>query len=536
MESAFRKEQYMSKRTGEKVSKVDYRLLYKRRIVDFLETIKDSKQTISQMNKSMEKLFSMGDYVLPVCISKLKENDATLAPVICYALEFADDYTVIEPLLDILKMYNISDQIKARILTVLSHYGIDARDLPLDIIIKDFDKIAVESLEDMLDDIDNDYFLIPYILDDLEEFTPQMKVIYVKDIGNLRNEKAINLLEILVMTDDVLVAQEAARALGKIKSSKSLNTLNRLSKFTKNEKIKDTVLREARRLKFCGVLPKNNVHKLKLGKPTKIVISSIDGLGNRALWFAWNNPIRKDKLVTMNLLLNTETGVSDCWCVSQISPEYFKLSVDDLAKTAIVAECDLEYALCILCDALYCSHKKQRKFPYQFYFWKYLLEQEYNLNPENYRPKLKEIPASCDKMSIQKTFELFNYNIFQDWFISDPRVYDYADCFKSKYGYSLKKMPYKKMDFIFSNFTEELIKPRVKTLKRMLKLTADFAEKLGQREIAQVTLVAAESLELTQLCYHPFIRRMIIESLKVAIINMKNGFDMRLTPEAFYEF
>lgn len=526
----------MSKRIGEKVPKVDYRLLYKRRVIDFLETIKDSKQTISQMNKSMEKLFSMGDYVIPVCISKLKENDETLAPVICYALEFADDYAVIEPLLDVLKMSNVSDQVKARILTVLSHYGIDVRDLPLDIIIRDFDKIAVESLEDMLDDIDNDYFLIPYILDDLEEFTTEMKVIYVRDIGNLRNEKAIALLEVLVMTDDVLVAQEAARALGKIKSSRSLDTLNRLSNFIKNEKIKNIVLREARRLRFCGILPKNNVHKVKLGKPTKIIISSIDGLGNRALWFAWNSPILQGKLITMNLLLNTETGVSDCWCISQISPENFKLSIEDLAKTTIVAECDLEYAIYMLRDALYYNHKKQREFPYQFYFWKYLLTQEYDLYPENYRPKLDKILASCDKLNIQKTFELFNYNIFQDWFISDPRVYDYADNFKSKYGYSLKKMPYKKMDFIFSNFTEELIRPRLKTLKRMLKLTADFAEKLGQRQLAQITLVAAESLDLTQLCYHPFIRRMIIESLKVAIINMQNGFDMRLTPEAFYEF
>lgn len=526
-----------TKRMSERASKVDYRLLYRKRIIDFLETIKDSKRTISQMNMSMEKLFSMGDYVLDVCISKLKENDETLAPVICYALEFADDYSVVEPLLDILKMSNVSDQVKTRILTVLSYYGIDAIDLPLDIIIKDFDKVAIESLEDMLDDIDNDYFLIPYILDDLEEFSTQMKAAYVEDIGNLKNEKAIDILEIIAATDDELVAQEAVQALGKIKSSKSLDTLNRLSNFIKNKRIKDITLRESRRLKFCGVLPSGNTHEVKLGKPRKIFISSIDGLGSRALWFVWNNPIKQGKLVTMNLLLNIEIGVSDCWCISQISPEYLKTSINDLAKTAIVAECDLEYALLILRDALYCNYKKQKGFPYQFYFWKYLLTQEYELSPKRYIPKFREISTSCcNKISIRKTFELFNYNIFQDWFISDPRVYDYADILKSKGDHKFKKISSKKLDYIYSNFTEELIRPRIKTLKKMLNFTADFIEMLGQREMAQITLLAAESLDVPQLYNHPFIRRMIIESLKVAIVNMKNGFDMRLTPEVFYEF
>ena len=98
-----------------------------------------------------------------------ERGDESLAPVVCYALEYADDYDVVEPLMDMLILPNISDKIKARILTVLSHYGIDAGELPLNIIMNDFDKVAADSLAEMIEDINNDVFLIPYILDDLEE-------------------------------------------------------------------------------------------------------------------------------------------------------------------------------------------------------------------------------------------------------------------------------------------------------------------------------------------------------------------------------
>jgi hypothetical protein len=69
------------------------------------------------------------------------------------------------------------------VLAVLSHYGIDAGELPLEMIMKDFDKMASESLTDMLRDIEEDPFLITYILDDLEEFSLEMKLAYIKDLG-----------------------------------------------------------------------------------------------------------------------------------------------------------------------------------------------------------------------------------------------------------------------------------------------------------------------------------------------------------------
>jgi hypothetical protein len=328
----------MRRKTGKKASKVDYRLLHKKRIIDFLESLKDKDYTVWQMDEFMKKLFSMGDQVVPVCLAKLRESDEVLAPVVCYALEFANDYDVVEPLMDILVMPNVSDKVKARILTVLSHYGVDAGELPLDIIMNDFDKVATDSLVEMLEDISKDYFLIPYILDDFEEFPLDMKLAYIRDIGEQRDEKAVPLLEIIATIDDLPIAQEAVRALGKIKSGKALFSLNKLANQLTDESLKKVASREAQRLKFSGIQMEICAPPVNLQKPVKVIISSIDGLGSRALWIAWRNPLKRRKLCSMNLLLNADLGIKDCWGVSQISMREFNASVKDLSKTTMVAE------------------------------------------------------------------------------------------------------------------------------------------------------------------------------------------------------
>ncbi len=526
----------MYKRTKEKVSKVDYRLLYKKRIVDFLESLKGKDHTVWQLDESMNKLFNMGEQVVPVCLDKLKEGDESLAPVVCYALEYADDYDVVEPLMDMLILPNISDKIKARILTVLSHYGIDAGELPLNIIMNDFDKVAADSLAEMIEDINNDVFLIPYILDDLEEFTLDMKLAYVNDIGNLKDEKSIPILEIMATIDEAQVAQEAIKALGKIKSGKALFTLNKLLNFLGIESVKKTAEREIQRLKFSGVQMEICKPRLKLKEAEKVIISSMDGLGSRAIWVAWKNPLKKGKLSSMNLLINADTGIRDCWGVSQITSDEFNSTINDLEKTTVVVEEDMDYALTLIRDALYHNYQRNAEIPYQFFFWKYILEQSYNLKPYKYKPvfpgySMKEI--AIDEELFKKTFDLFSYNIFDDWFVAEPRVYDYAEQNKSKKGYLLKKMTHQKTEKLFSEFTKELIEPQRNVLRRMLELTADFSARSKNEELTKTVLCAYVHMDIEPLHYHPFIQRMVIESIRVALNNMKNGFDMRINPDAF---
>lgn len=528
----------MQKKLRRKASKVDYSLLIKRQILSYLEDLKDKDCTVGQLDRSMKKLFSMGDLVVPVCLSKLRESDEELAPIVCYALEYANDYRLVDPLMDILVMPQVSDKVKARILSVLSHYGVDTGDLPLTSIMKDFEKVVTQSLVEMIEDINRDYFLIPYILDDLQDFPPEVKLAYIRDIGEQRLEKAVILLEILGKVDDVPVAEEAAKALGKIKSGKALYALNKVFREVADEQVKRTLEREIRRLKFSGVVEEPYEMPVNIKKPVKMMLSSIDGLGSRVLWIAWRNPVKKRRLCSMNLLLNVSDGIRDCWSISQMTGREFENSVKDLSRSTIIVEADAQYAVTLMRDAYYRNLKEGNPIPYQFFFWKGIVEESLScrISPKPYSPDFSMYDLSsimADENYFKSTFDLFNYRLFEDWFVAEPRVYDYAEEHKSKNGYYIKKMTISKAENLFSKFAAELVEPRVETLKRMLELAADFLNKMGERELVKVVLSALLHLDSTPLHHHPFIQRMIIESLRVALVNMKNGFDMRVNPEAF---
>lgn len=520
----------MQKRVKEGASKVDYRLLYKKQILDYLESLKSKEQSIWQMDEAMRRLFRISDQVVPVCLSKLRENDEQLAPVICYALEYANDFSVVEPLMDILIMQEVSDKIKARILTVLTHYGIDAGELPLDMIMNDFDKMASDSMEEMLADIYRDPFLIPYLLDDLEEFNLEMKLAYIMDLAALKDERAILFLEILASIDEPPVAAEAIKALGQISSGKALYVLEKLKSRVSDENNKKLIHRESQRLKFKGVTMEVFKPWEKLKQPTKIYISSIDGLGSRVLWIAWKNPFKNRKLCFMNLLIGVDAGIKDCWGASNITAREFNSSIRDFSKTMFVTKCDLEYAILLINDALFVNKTNTSPTPYQFYFWKNLLEQHSVIKQQQYEPSFADYDLDMIKKDLEclkNTFDLYDSGFFNDWFIAHPRVYDFAEENKSKRAYSIKKMTYQKMENLFAKFSEELIEPNEDKIRRMLLLSADLLDKVDEKSLVKTVLSAYYNMDIKPLYYHPFIQRMVIESIKVALRNMKNGFDMR---------
>jgi len=158
------------------------------------------------------------------------------------------------------------------------------------------------------------------------------------------------------------------------------------------------------------------------------------------------------------------------------------------------------------------------------------LEQHCGIKQQLYEPNFDDYDLDLiknDKECFKSTFDLYDSSFFSDWFIAHPRVYDYAEENKSKRGYILKKMTYKKMESLFSKFSGELIEPIADRIKRMLQLSADFLAKIGQDQVARAALCAYLNMDIKPIYYHPFIQRMIIESIKVALSNMKNGFDMR---------
>ena len=268
----------MPKKENNSTSKVDYRLLYKKQISDYLESIDVDNLTVKEANTIMDNLFKMGDQVIPVCIEKLKDDNEELAPVLCYVLQYAEDPSVVEPLIDILLSKGMSDEIKARILGVIAEYGVDINQLPLNSILTDLDRMAANSMEKLLADISDDIFFMTYILEDFEDFSEDMQVAYLYDLGGTNDERAVGLLEVLARLSNPVIALESVKQIGRIKHPRALDSLIRLEKEnTEENHLKATISREIRRLKMSGVIEQNFNYRIKCEHYKSIVSGFLGG-------------------------------------------------------------------------------------------------------------------------------------------------------------------------------------------------------------------------------------------------------------------
>ncbi|MDI3535241.1 MAG: hypothetical protein PWQ82_1606 [Thermosediminibacterales bacterium] len=518
-------------------NKVDYTLLIRRKILDSLDSLRGKELTVKEIDKFMERLFKNGkDQVVSICLSKLKESDEDIAPIVCYALQYANDSSIISPLMDILLNPRVDDMTKTRVLGILADYGVDIGNLPLDEILHDFDRMASDSMEKMLQDIDDDMFFVSYILEDFDTFTPEMKTAYIKDLGDTKDERAVILLESLAQVDDPKIAQEAVRQLGRIKKSKALSALQRVLEFCSDEITKNVVSREIRRLKMIGIHPEGTDKSEFEIKQYKAIVSSIDGLGSRALWFSWRHPKNKRKLCSINLLVNIKDGIKDCWAVPEISVRDFNSTLKELKKEAEVLE-DYEYALKILQDALNQNRVSGKPVPTLMSFWKRFFRKQ-DIVEKRYDPeKPNEIEEIVFKPDFDdKTFYLFDMQEFKDWFISQPRVYDYAEIYlKLNSKGSNGKNHLTKMKRFYKKFSDELILPKKEEITRMMELTWDFLFRKNKLEEAKQAYYALTKIKTQPLYELPFIQRIIIESIKIALNNLKKGFDLRAANPRFLE-
>ena len=175
------------------------------------------------------------------------------------------------------------------------------------------------------------------------------------DLGK-NDERAVNLLEVFARLSDPVISFESVKQIGRIKHPSALSALQRLLDDCREGQFKDTISREIRRLKMSGVPSKDYPYRVK-AEHYKSIISTMDGTGSRIIWFSWRHP-QKRKLCTLNILINVEEGIRDCWSISEITVRDFNLTIKELKKGAEVIE-DYDYGLTLVRDALMINQKEE---------------------------------------------------------------------------------------------------------------------------------------------------------------------------------
>jgi len=534
----------MSK-SGNISSKVDYTLLERKRVIDFLEKIKSAGDiTIEEMEQKMEVLMSMGEHVQDVLLSILRTCDDEILPIVTFGLEYMDDPELIDPLIEILIDHSVREEIKLRILSILGNYGVDTSDPEfaeiLESAFEDFEGVMHRSTLDMLDSIQQDDEAIAFLLENFHQFPPEAQVEMVRQFGDTKDERAVKILEIFAEVDDKVVAQEAIKYLGKIESPKSYAALEQIIADNDDAEITKLAEKSMRILQLANVKPMPTEQRVSmLGDIYKVIMSFIDGKGSRVLWIArW---IENSKLETLNLMLNTRVGIKDCYGASNMSKRQFDKMVRTMRTEIDGVELDYNYALKLIKDAMYQNRESASAIPIEFVLWKRILKGD-DISPARYVPKWDNFVDNLEALKndediLEESYHLHDLEDFSSWFDQSPKTYDYWDELEKLVNSYRGKTLDRKIDDLLKRYAVEVFEPQRDFIKRNLELTADFLfHQPNRRDEAELALVAALNLELKStlpLHEHPFIERMMDESLEMAELNMSHGFDVRVNPEFF---
>jgi hypothetical protein len=207
----------------------------------------------------------------------------------------------------------------------------------------------------------------------------------------------------------------------------------------------------------------------------------------------------------------------------------------DVTAGELLQPTDPAYALAILRDALHHSREQGFYLPPDFYVDMRLFRAD-SLKPEAYIPRfsLAHLDGIVEKIPgyVTGSNELLDEPALEGWILSEPAVYDAADRFIALEGdRGADSVTADALEAEISRFCEELIVPRRAEIIKRLLLSADYMQQINSEEQAvQKALATALSLVGGFLpeCRHPFIRRLVLDSVDAARQALSEGYDLRL--------
>ena len=177
-------------------------------------------------------------------------------------------------------------------------------------------------------------------------------------------------------------------------------------------------------------------------------------------------------------------------------------------------------------DSVWKSRLGERGLPIEFAYWRQFLPEE-SLSPKEYKPVIalpSEDQVFGDAALIEKMATLHDEIEFSDWYELNPQVYELAEEFLSFSSGSADSSVFsQKLRRFNRNFFNKIIKDKIPQLIIRFSLTIEFLEMAGKDQLAKIAKGCLFFMHQLPPDENPFIQRMIHESIKIAINDMKGG-------------
>jgi hypothetical protein len=391
------------------------------------------------------------------------------------------------------------------------------------------------SLDGFIDEClqDGERGLVRFIdsfLDVADEYRERM----IRRLSEVGTPDAVALLEILISFEKPEVVKEAILALGRIKNGCALNVLERAEPRHEGD-VAGLIKRSIRRLSFMGIrepseLPQTFAMPLPFHD---VYVGPIDFYGARSMWFSWK--LDDAAFAGMLVLTGESDGLLNAISYRMRDEKEYGHVLKDVTAGELLQPADPVYVMAILRDALHHSREQGFYLPPDFYVDMRLFRVD-SLKPEAYIPRfsLVHLDGIVEKIPgyVTGSNELLDEPSLEGWILTEPAVYDAADRFIALEGdLGADSVTDEALEAEISRFCDELIIPRRAEIIKRLLLTADYMQQIGSGEQAvQKTLATALSLVGGFLpeSRHPFVRRLVLDSVDTARQALSEGYDVRL--------
>lgn len=510
-------------------SNIDYSLLVHHSVRQRLLELAAADLSPQEMDKELTNLTAVEGNSALSALSLLEETeDERVTHLVCSFLMKLGDAPIVDSIMPFLYSGRVSDSAKADLLRVLSYHGWDIQELLTPAIFKNVQKLAVDSMEELLADLAKDPDILGNILEEFAEFSPEMQLAYIQDWAFLKDPRVVPIFAALCRSDDEVIAAEAIRGLGSLPVPAALTALQAAVPELDDDFLSELAVREEKRLRFKGVTPAP-LSLPALGDMFGVMVTSLDGNGCRIIWLARYLKGTSGSLMAASFLVSVEEGLKDCYGSTRLSEDDARSLLATLRSRYTTVDDDLSYATALLADALYTNRHSFFPIPPQWVFWQQIF------SPRRLNPEVFSTPTITREavLSPESLAELLSANELSDWYEESPDVYDAAEeLTKLRARYKTPWPRVRATEDLVTKLVSRLYQPKLDQVIRRLDLTADFLARRGKEDFASVLghitgrLRHGEPPE-----QNAFLRGLASVSLKVAEHNLRSGYDIRQDPE-----
>jgi hypothetical protein len=381
------------------------------------------------------------------------------------------------------------------------------------------------------------------MLEKYVEFLGTMKTGVVesmlKKLKSDLGEQLLPLLETMVHHPQKTLAELGIEKLGTIQSFKAAQILSDINDSHPDKTLRKAARKSLYKLRSAGIEVETS-HKPLLGELKheryKAMLSAVDGTGSQLIMLS--EEMLAGDLHLLQVLVSDEKGIAECYSRRGITKKMFARLPEAFTRetgstSPMFVEADYEYTMSLVLEAERLSQAEDRALPDEYVSMKdfFGLNQAQPVDNPVYRI------LDAENLKIQPYFlrtseELFQNDSFLSWLLPIKEMGGYAQELFDQEDTVLELSPQfqqERKEEVYQNVIEAHFgEDAIKRIQRRLGIMAYILFQQKDEEAAKRALTAALSFDETpkiMLKNHPFLRRLILDSIKIAQDVIEDGYD-----------